>query len=140
MPNNDLEVFDHLTSNQETQLEIDYLTYALFAWKRKQWVEHFAAQHNARPTQAQIDEWIAQLPDSEYEIMRNDTARAFDDAAQVYLAEQIEEEKKAAVDNSILAEIKQFTFPSLETFWHCHYHGYCCPSFLRRIDLPLYAV
>ena len=111
MPNNDLEVFDHLTSNQETQLEIDYLTYALFAWKKKQWVEHFASQHNARPTQAQIDEWITALPASEYVIMRNDAARAFDDAAQAYLAEQIEEEKKTAVDNSILAEIKQFTSP-----------------------------
>lgn len=111
MPNNDLEVFDLLTSNDETPLEIDYLTYALFAWKKQQWVEHFQKQNNQRPTQAQIDVWINQMPDIEFDVMRRDAVQYFDAAAKEYLADQIEEEKKKAVNESILAEIKQFTSP-----------------------------
>lgn len=111
MPNSDLEVFDHVISDAETSLEIDYLTYALFAWKKKEWVEHFAAKHGNRPTQAEIDGWITQLPDSEYLIMRRDAAQYFADAARAFLADQIEEEKKKAVNESILAEVKQFTSP-----------------------------
>lgn len=122
MPANDLEVFDHLTSNEETPVEIDYLTYALFAWKKQQWVEHFVKQNSQRPTQAQIDAWINQLPDSEYEDMRSEAVQYFDAAAKLYLADQTEEEKKKAISQSILAEIaasnsatlaeiKQFTSP-----------------------------
>lgn len=111
MPANDLEVFDHLLSNKETPLEIDHLTYALFAWKKKNWVEHFEKQNKTRPTQAQIDAWISQLPNSEYEDMRSDAAQFFDAASREYLKEQIEEEKKSAVNKSILAEIKSYTSP-----------------------------
>jgi hypothetical protein len=41
--------------------------------------------------------------------MKREVVQYFDDAARAYLADQIEEEKKAAVNNSILAEVKQFT-------------------------------
>jgi hypothetical protein len=122
MPANDLEVFEHLISNKETPLEIDYLTYALFASKKKSWVEHFEKHNGKRPAQAEIDGWISQLPDSEYESMRYDAAQYFEIASREYLADQIEEQKRQAVGQSILAEItaanasilaevKQFTSP-----------------------------
>lgn len=43
--------------------------------------------------------------------MRREAVQFFEDAARAYLAEQIEEEKKKAVNQSILAEVKQFTSP-----------------------------
>jgi hypothetical protein len=38
MPRSDIEVFDYLTSSSETTAEIDYLTYALFAYRKRQWM------------------------------------------------------------------------------------------------------
>ena len=41
MPNNDLEVFDHLCSDAGTKLEIDNLTFAMFFYRKSMWIEKF---------------------------------------------------------------------------------------------------
>ena len=44
MPSNDIEAFEYVVSDKETALEIDYLTYAMFAYKKQKWIEHFSGQ------------------------------------------------------------------------------------------------
>ena len=111
MPANDLEVFDHLLSDANTSEEIDFLTYARFALKKKRWFDHFAKTNDRPPTQVEIDGWISQIPHTEFEDMRVDAVQYFDSAAREYLAEQIEDEKKNAVEESILGEVRRFSSP-----------------------------
>jgi hypothetical protein len=113
MPNNDIEAFEYVLSDTETTArEINYLTYAIFAFKKKKWIEHFAEQHNGTiPTQQEIDGWIRELPPFEFQQMRQEAAAFFEESAVSYLSEYIENEKKNAVDKSILREIKTYTNP-----------------------------
>jgi hypothetical protein len=112
MPNNDIEAFEYVVSDKETAVEIDYLTYAMFAYKKKRWIEHFKERNSgATPTQQQIDGWICELSSFDFEQMRNDAAAFFDESARSYLSEYIKNEKKLAVDQSILREIKTYTDP-----------------------------
>jgi hypothetical protein len=109
MPNNDLEVFNYLSSNQESRREIDFLAYAIFAFRKQRWVVHFEQQHNRPPNQGEIDGWISQQTDFEFERMRGEAADYFDNAAKEYLAEYVEAEKKKAVNHSILSAVEKHT-------------------------------
>jgi hypothetical protein len=112
MPGNDIEAFDYVVSDKDTALELDYLTYAMFAYKKQRWIEHFISKNNGTsPTQVQIDAWISQLTDFDFTQMRNDAGVFFDDASREYLKNYIEEEKQKAVDASILSKVKEFTNP-----------------------------
>jgi hypothetical protein len=119
MPNNDIEVFEHLTADRDTPLEIDYFTFAIFALKKKKWIEHYKERNNGNaPSQADIDNWISQITDFDFGQMRNEAADYFHAAAEDHLEEYIEDQKKEAVKESILSEVesamtkvKSFTSP-----------------------------
>ncbi len=111
MPKNDLEVFEYLLADEQTPVEIDYLTYALFAYKKNQWVSHFEKENSKKPAPADIDHWISQLTAYDFTQMRNEAAEFFDESAKEYLAEYIENEKKSAVATSILDSVKNYTSP-----------------------------
>ena len=106
MPANDIEAFEYVVSDAETGLELDYLTYAMFAYKKKKWIEHYAnGNGGASPNQGQIDGWISQLTEYDFQQMRNEAGAIFDSAAKEYLDSYIQEEKKRAVDTSMLNEV-----------------------------------
>ncbi len=112
MPNNEREVFDYLTSDNSTSTEIDFLTYAIFANERKEWVELFKQKNGSEPTQDQIDEWISNITDWRFLQMRNEAAGFFDTAARAYLSDDIEAAKTEALHSAILTEVRQ-----AGTFW-----------------------
>jgi hypothetical protein len=110
MPTNDREVFDKFTSDAETPAEIDFLTYAIFAFHKREWIQLFESQHNNQtPTQQEIENWIANITQRQYDDMREDAERFFDAASRIYLADEIEEQKSKA--ESILSEIKHYSSP-----------------------------
>lgn len=39
MPNNDRKVFEHLTAAGNTSLHVDFLTYAVFAHEKREWMK-----------------------------------------------------------------------------------------------------
>jgi hypothetical protein len=89
MPNSDIEVFEFLTSSSEN--EIDFLTYALFAYRKREWLNHFQSNNDRNPSQSEIDSWISQLTEYEFREMRVKAAQYFDNAANAYLQRYIEE-------------------------------------------------
>jgi hypothetical protein len=112
MPRSDIEVFDYLTSSSETTTaEIDYLTYALFAYRKRQWIDHFTSGNGKEPTQRDIDGWISQLTDYEFVQMRKQAAEFFKDAAEEYLRDYVSQQRAEAVEHSILSEVRIFTSP-----------------------------
>ena len=67
MPKNDREVFDHLLSDKGTALQIDFLTYAVFAHEKREWIKLFESQSGGQaPTQGDVDNWISNLTDSQF--------------------------------------------------------------------------
>jgi hypothetical protein len=84
-----MEVFDHLIANEETPGEIDYLTYAIFAYRRVNWSERYIERHGKQPGQTEIDEWIAGLSEYDFERMREEAIEFFDAAASRYMRDEI---------------------------------------------------
>jgi len=112
MPKTDREVFEYFRSDPETSVEVDNLAYASFAFHKYEWMEQFASLRGRQPTQAEENQWISELPDSRLDEIRDVAYLAFEAAADGYLRERIEQERKTAVEQSILTEIRQFT-----SFW-----------------------
>lgn len=112
MPANDIDAFEYVLSDSDTALEIDYLTYAMFAFKKKEWIDHFKKNNSdVLPTQQQVDDWISQLSDYDFYQMRQEAASFFQLSAKEFLSDYVNEQRTAAVDKSILATIKSYTNP-----------------------------
>jgi hypothetical protein len=109
MPSNEREVFDYLTSNDSTTSEEDFLTFAVFAFERREWMAQFEKSHSRPPTQEDIDRWISELSDWQFAQMRSHAAGMFDAAARAYLKDEIEEASNKARDAEIITQIKAAT-------------------------------
>lgn len=106
MINTDREVFEHIGENNETDLEIDFLTYAIYAYEKYQWMELRKEQTGDYPTEADAEVWISQITSFRFAGYREDAARLFDNAARAYMADEIEKTTQEAVRDSILNEVK----------------------------------
>lgn len=112
MATNDREVFELFIADESTPTEIDFLTYAIFAFHKREWIRLFEAQHNNQaPSQQDIDNWISNITPRQFDDMREEAERFFDAAARTYLEDEIQQEKRTAIDQSILSEIKHYTSP-----------------------------
>ncbi len=110
MPANDRQVFEKLTSEGGPESHLNFLAYALFAFHKSKWIELYKSTHNGQePQQAEIDDWISNITDFQFNDMKLEAGRLFDVAARDYLEDEIQEEKEQAVSASILSEIKRFT-------------------------------
>ena len=107
MPANEHEVFEHLTSSKDTNLEIDFLSYAIFAYQKREWIEHFKVSHQGTvPTQVDIDYWISNLTDFNFSEMQVAAVNVFDGAARAYLGDELEAAKQEALRSVIVREVK----------------------------------
>jgi hypothetical protein len=106
MPAYDREVYAHLTADQGTSIEIDMLTYAIFANERHEWVKHFQQRQGRPPTEAEIDDWTANISDWRFTQMREEAIQFFDTAARNYLEEEIAGIRDEALRSSVIAEVK----------------------------------
>lgn len=106
MPANDREVFEYLRADQDTPIEIDLLAYAIFAHEKQQWLELFEKQKGRRPTQEEVDDWIAQITDWRFGQMREEAIQFFDTAARTYLADEMEAARKDVFQDTVIREVK----------------------------------
>lgn len=106
MPKDDRDVFDYFRADQDSPIEIDLPTYALYAFEKYQWHEQFQLEHGRPPDPADIDRWINDITPNRFKNMREEAARLFDNSARTYLADEIEAQKQQAVRSSILNEVK----------------------------------
>jgi hypothetical protein len=106
MPANDREVFEYLSSDPDTPIEIDLLTFAIFAQERREWHRLFEEQNGRPPSHAEVDSWVSQITHWRFNQMREEAVRFFDNAAREYLAEEMEEAKEAVFQDTIIREVK----------------------------------
>lgn len=107
MPANDREVFEDLTSGDGGASAVNFLTYALFAFERREWIQHHAAAHGGTaPTQAEIDTWISNLTPYQFEQMRSRAAGTFDVAARNYMADEIDTARQETLQGAVVREVR----------------------------------
>lgn len=107
MPGSDREVFAYFAADPETPREVALLAYASYAAAKYEWLAHHEQRHGRPPTQAEADEWTANLPESRLAEIRDTAVAFFADAATAYMQPQVEAAKSQAVDASILAEVRR---------------------------------
>lgn len=105
MPINDREVYLHFHGHADDPPEVSALAYAGFAKSKYDWVEHFEARERRAPTAEEMDHWIADLPMSRLEDLRQDAIDFFDLAARAYMEADLMQAAEAAKDQVILKEI-----------------------------------
>ena len=108
MPDNDREVFERLTVGDAESVE-DFLTYAIFAFQRREWVNHFTARNGTPPAAADIEAWIGNLTDYDFDQMRTRAAGVFDLAARAYMAPDIEAAREDGLRDALLREVRGAT-------------------------------
>ncbi|WP_375459897.1 hypothetical protein [uncultured Enterovirga sp.] len=106
MPTSDQEVFEKLTGDEEIPDELAFITYALFAHERREWIRHYEQRHGEPPSVADVESWIGNLTDSQFGQMRTQAAGFFDAAARSYLADEIEARERLALQDAIVREVK----------------------------------
>ena len=106
MPSNDREVFDKLTGDGATAGAEDFITYALFAHERREWVTHHTVTHGRPPTASEVETWIGNITDYQFDQMRVRAASFFDIAARAYMAEEIEQARQDTLKSAVVREVK----------------------------------
>jgi len=107
MPANDRDVFEDLTGGEEGQNALSFLTYALFAFERREWIAHHTNANNGEPpTDQQIDGWISNLTPYNFTQMRNQSGEFFDVSARAYMADDVEAARQQTLQSAIVKEVK----------------------------------
>ncbi len=107
MPNNDREVFERLTSEPDTEIAQDFLTYAIFAHEKGQWIELFQSRNGGQdPNQVDIDNWISNLTDSQFLSMRQSARTFFVEAAEAFFEARLEAERDSILREAIISEVR----------------------------------
>jgi hypothetical protein len=105
MPINDLEVFDRFLAEDGTDIEIDYLAYAVFAFRKACWSDRWLEVNGNPPNQQEIDTWITGLSEYDFSRMRDEAVDVFDIAARRYMREDIEQAREEGCKESYASTI-----------------------------------
>lgn len=106
MPANDRDVYTHFGARTDDPPEVVALAYAGYAKAKYDWVAHMEAQTRKLPSAQEVDRWIAELPDSRLDELREAAIDFFDLAARAYMAPDIESAVAAARDGAIIHEMQ----------------------------------
>jgi len=105
MPTSDLNVFEYFQADDATDLEIDYLSYAIFARRRLHWAARFRELNNRQPDQTEIDAWINQLSGYDLDMMRSEAADIFHDAASRFMSGDIDKARMEGREDTIACSV-----------------------------------
>lgn len=109
MPSSDREVFEALTNDPAHSEISNFLTYALFAFDRREWIAYIAAERGEAPTQAAIDEWTANLSPHAFDQIRLRATSFFEFAARDYMADDIEAARQETLQGAVVREVMSAT-------------------------------
>jgi hypothetical protein len=119
MPDNELEVFAYFTEDEATDLELDYLSYAIFARRKWHWVERFNEVSGHAAVQSDIDGWIKQLSIYDLDTMRSEAADFFHNAATRYMTNDVAKARIQGKDDAIVASLAEIKtkISSINNIW-----------------------
>lgn len=109
MPKNDREVWDLVVSGSHGNSkfrELNYLTYAIYSFEKFEWYEQIEKEKSQPPSATEINEWISQITETRVKAWRESAARTFDEAARSYQKDELERNRRAIIDSSIVSELR----------------------------------
>jgi hypothetical protein len=111
VPADDREVFDRIVGDSQLTAPA-FITYAIFAFERRAWIEHATVRTGNPPTAAEIDEWTANITESMFDGWQARAASFFDAAARNYMADEIEAARQEVLQTEIVTVVK-----AASSFW-----------------------
>lgn len=105
MPETDQEVFEHFRSGYGGTREVALIAYARYAETKYDWVNHELARLQRPPTNEEVAGWIAALPNSRFDEIRDGAINLLQAISEDYMKPRIEEERARAVERSILGRV-----------------------------------
>ena len=105
MPASDREVFQHLTSDPNQSEVSNFLTYAQFAFDRREWIAYRTQEDGREPTEEMIAAWTADQTPHDFEQLRLRAASFFDYAARDYMQPEIKAAGDDALRSGVLREV-----------------------------------
>lgn len=105
MPNNDKDVWEYFSNGDDDQ-QVDFLAFSSFSFDKFEWMEKFAENHGQQPTEAEINKWISELPDSRLDEMREWAQNFFENAARAYLEEEHKEALQQAINSALVVSVR----------------------------------
>lgn len=109
-------MFERFLKDPDLTREEGLLAFASYSADKYEWIAHREATDNYPPSDADVERWIRDLPDTRLKAIQDQAVAGFDVAARAYMQSVIEETSRKAVDISILAEVKRMTSFGA-TFW-----------------------
>lgn len=109
MLTSDREVFEKLVTDTNHPDFSNYLTYALFASDRRDWIAYMTAETGDAPGDEAIAAWTSNVTPSTLDQLRTRAATIFDVAAQDYMAPAIEQARQETLQSSVLREVSGAT-------------------------------
>ena len=109
MPSNDREVFQHLTSDPNHSDVSNFLTYAQFAFDRREWFAHRTQEDGREPTEEMVAAWTMNHTPHSFEQLRLRAQSFFDYAARDYMQDEIEGARLEVLQSGVLREVANAT-------------------------------
>ncbi|GAB6842201.1 hypothetical protein HNR00_003767 [Methylorubrum rhodinum] len=109
MPTNDREVFQHLTGDPNHSDVSNFLTYAQFAFDRREWFAHRTREDGREPTEEMVAAWTMNHTPHSFEQLRLRAQSFFDYAARDYMQDEIEAARQEALQSGVLREVASAT-------------------------------
>lgn len=105
MPTNDREVFQHLTDDPNHSDVSNFLTYAQFAFDRREWFAYRTREDGREPTEEMVAAWTADFTPHSFEQLRLRAQSFFDFAARDYMQDEIEAARQETLKSGVLREV-----------------------------------
>lgn len=105
MPTNDREVFQHLTDDLNHSDVSNFLTYAQFAFDRREWFAYRTREDGREPTEEMVAAWTADFTPHSFEQLRLRAQSFFDFAARDYMQDEIEAARQETLKSGVLREV-----------------------------------
>ncbi|MGP9819516.1 hypothetical protein ACTZWW_05840 [Salinarimonas sp. NSM] len=106
MPASEREVYEHLLARADSARAVTMIAYAVFAEERKHWIDLFRARAGRAPTQSEIDDWVADLPEVRFKKLLDEAATYFDDAARSYLKTEMDGLRDRILQSQIIRQVR----------------------------------
>lgn len=113
MPADDREVFEYLRKAAGSP-EVAGLAYASYAFEKYEWFDRQVALKGVSPPQADVENWVAGIPESKLDSLVVQATDLFERAAEAYLAPKIAHAAQRAAKKAVSKEVRKSNRSVLE--------------------------
>ena len=112
MAESEREVFAYFRRDSSSSAEVDALAYASFAFDKYEWAAKFEANTGQPPSQADVERWIRELPDSRLDEIQQIALDFFRQTVSTYVELARDAALREGAQDAVVLRVRQAT-----SFW-----------------------